>query len=348
MAKILYGISGEGFGHAARSKVVIEHLLAAGHELKILSYDRGYNLLKKHFEVVEIFGMTFTYSDNELKYVETFFKNFLKTPTAVRSIDNVSSIVDAFQPDWIISDFEPSSALVGNLKKIPVISIDNQHLLTRTKVNFPLRYAREAIAAMVVTRLFILKAKHYFITTFFEPPIIERNTTLVSPILRQEVLQLQPSLGDYFVVYLTSGAQNLLPILKEVPEARFVIYGLPQQGLDANLEFCPFDEAKFLQHLAGAKAVVANAGFSLISEALYLGKPYLAVPANKQFEQVLNAYYLEKMNYGAMLEELTEEGLRTFIGQLDDYYEQLALYPRQDNSYLFDQLDQLLVKKIKN
>jgi uncharacterized protein (TIGR00661 family) len=44
--------------------------------------------------------------------------------------------------------------------------------------------------------------------------------------------------------------------------------------------------------------VIANSGFSLICEALYLGKPYLAIPVRHQFEQVLNAYYVDKMGYG--------------------------------------------------
>src|SRR6185369_12152091 len=41
----------------------------------------------------------------------------------------------------------------------------------------------------------------------------------------------------------------------------------------------------FLRDLSGAKAVIANAGFSLISEGLYLDKPYLAIPVKNQFEQ---------------------------------------------------------------
>ncbi|MGH9333683.1 MAG: glycosyltransferase family protein, partial [Vicinamibacteria bacterium] len=33
--RILYGVVGEGMGHATRSAVVIEHLLSAGHEVKV-------------------------------------------------------------------------------------------------------------------------------------------------------------------------------------------------------------------------------------------------------------------------------------------------------------------------
>ena len=63
----------------------------------------------------------------------------------------------------------------------------------------------------------------------------------------------------------------------------------------------------FLHDLAGCKAIIANAGFSLVSEALYLGKPYLAVPVQHQFEQIFNAYFLDKEGYGAFWEELTKK-----------------------------------------
>lgn len=45
--------------------------------------------------------------------------------------------------------------------------------------------------------------------------------------------------------------------------------------------------AGFLQDLASAKAVMATAGFTLISESLQLGKPYLAMPMDGQYEQQL-------------------------------------------------------------
>jgi uncharacterized protein (TIGR00661 family) len=38
-------------------------------------------------------------------------------------------------------------------------------------------------------------------------------------------------------------------------------------------------------------------GFSLVTEALHLGKPYLAVPVQHQFEQIFNAYWLDKMGH---------------------------------------------------
>jgi UDP:flavonoid glycosyltransferase YjiC (YdhE family) len=58
MAKILYGVSGEGSGHSTRALVVAQHLLEQGHEVRLASYDRGYRNLAPKFDVLENEGLT--------------------------------------------------------------------------------------------------------------------------------------------------------------------------------------------------------------------------------------------------------------------------------------------------
>ena len=41
MANILYGVNGEGSGHSTRAKDVISHLIARGHTVHVVSFDRG-------------------------------------------------------------------------------------------------------------------------------------------------------------------------------------------------------------------------------------------------------------------------------------------------------------------
>ena len=63
---------------------------------------------------------------------------------------------------------------------------------------------------------------------------------------------------------------------------------------------------------ASKKAVIATAGFTLISEALYLHKPYLALPMQGQFEQELNAFQLESLGYGKNVTEVSAEAIGDF------------------------------------
>ena len=46
--KILYGVPGEGMGHATRSKVIIAHLLQ-NHDVQVLSSSRAYKFLNESF-----------------------------------------------------------------------------------------------------------------------------------------------------------------------------------------------------------------------------------------------------------------------------------------------------------
>jgi len=84
----------------------------------------------------------------------------------------------------------------------------------------------------------------------------------------------------------------------------------------------------FFNDVVSARAVIANSGFSLVTEALHLGKPYLAMPVVHQFEQLFNAYWLEKSGYGAYWEELNKERIESFLYNLAHYREALEAYPR--------------------
>src|SRR5262249_40357329 len=96
--------------------------------------------------------------------------------------------------------------------------------------------------------------------------------------------------------------------------------------------------------LINAKTVIANAGFSLVTEALHLGKPYLAIPVKHQFEQIFNAYWLDKMGYGAYWKDLNKERIESFLYNIPVYTEKLVAYPRGGNIALFRKLDELIAE----
>ena len=119
------------------------------------------------------------------------------------------------------------------------------------------------------------------------------------------------------------------------------IYGLGREGREGHLEFMPFSDAGFVEDLRSAKAVIASAGFSLIGEALHLGKPMLVVPLAGQFEQLMNGRYLAKEGYGDWVERLSASGLRQFIARIPDYERALNDYPMHGNDMLFSLMDEL-------
>jgi uncharacterized protein (TIGR00661 family) len=341
MARILYGVNGEGAGHSTRAKEVIAHLLEKGHTVHVVSFDRGLQNLSRHFEVTEIYGFRFAYVNNRVRYRQTVAKNLITVPQARAGFSRLMKQAEQWQIELVCTDFEPLSCYVGHRKHLPIISIDNQHALVNAVISYPRQYRREAAAAKLVTRCMTPRAAAYLVISFFDAPVRHRSTFLFPPILRREVLQARPTVGEHVLVYVTSPSVELAILLRSI-RCRCVAYGFDRAGQEGNILFKKPTLDGFLQDLITCKAVIANAGFSLVSEALHLGKPYLAVPVKRQFEQVFNAYYVGKMNYGAYWDELNRERIESFLYNLDAYRTALASYPRPGNAALLGKLDELI------
>jgi uncharacterized protein (TIGR00661 family) len=341
MTNILYGVNGEGAGHSSRGREIITYLEKQGHSVHVASFDRGLKNLASDFDVTEIFGMRLATIHNRVRYGRTVLRNLLTVPRAARSVRKLNRLAEAWGIRLVITDFEPMTCHTGRKMGLPVLSIDNQHCLTYGQISYPRQYRKEAAAAKMVTRLMTPKADAYFVTSFFFPESKNKRTTFFPPIPRQEVLQSVAVEGEAVLVYVTSPAVELPDILKGIRQT-FICYGFNCDGRHENLWFRKPSQADFLKDLREAKAVVANSGFSLISEALYLGKPYLAWPVERQFEQVFNAYYIGKMGYGAYWDELSKERVESFLFNLDLYKENLSHYPRNDNSSLFAKIDEFI------
>jgi uncharacterized protein (TIGR00661 family) len=296
MANILYGVNGEGSGHSSRAREVLRHLEARGHHVHVASFDRGLRNLKNDFEVTEIDGLRLAYVHNRVRYGKTVLRNLLHLPQAARSVRMLERKAEGWDLDMVVTDFEPVTCHLGHKLKLPIVAIDNQHLLTDTEITYPREYRREARATKLVTRLMTPHADAYLVISFFQARVKKKKTFLFPPILREEVLRTKPGEEDFVLVYVTSAANELIDVLRNVRQ-RFVCYGFNREGKDGNLEFRKPALDTFLRSLSACRAVIANAGFSLISEALYLGKPYLAWPVKRQFEQIFNAYYIGKTGY---------------------------------------------------
>jgi uncharacterized protein (TIGR00661 family) len=343
MANILYGVNGEGSGHSSRAREVITHLEARGHRVHVASFDRGLRNLKDDFDVTEIDGLRLAYVHNRVRYGKTILRNLAHLPQTARRVRALGRKAEGWDLDLVITDFEPISCHVGHKLNLPIIAIDNQHLLTDTEITYPREYQSEAAAAKLVTRMMTPRADAYLVISFFKAQVKKKRTFLFPPILRQKVLRTKPSNRDFVLVYVTSVATELTDLLKTVRQ-RFVCYGFNREGKDGNLEFRKPGLDTFLRDLSCCRAIIANAGFSLISEALYLRKPYLAWPVKRQFEQVFNAYYIDKMGYGAYGDDLNKERVESFLFNLDGYRKNLATYPRQGNSALLAKVDELIAK----
>jgi uncharacterized protein (TIGR00661 family) len=200
----------------------------------------------------------------------------------------------------------------------------------------------EALVTETVIRALVPRPDVSLVTTFWFGEVENERTFLFPPILRREVLEAEPSEEAHVLVYFTRGFDSFLERLRGLPDDRFVVYGDQREGQEGNLSFRPPSREGFLADLASARAVIATAGFTLITESLHLGKPYLALPMAGQFEQELNALLLEDAGYGRNGREAGPETVGNFLYRLPSFRSRLEDYPRADNSAITAKLDELL------
>src|SRR5687768_3276408 len=124
--KILYGVVGEGMGHATRSAVVLRHLVKQGHHIEIVVSGRAHAYLTQTFpslKVHEIAGLNMVYSDNEVKKRRTFWDVLKKLPSFAENFEEFTRIAEGFRPELVVSDFESFAYFYAKKYDLPVISI---------------------------------------------------------------------------------------------------------------------------------------------------------------------------------------------------------------------------------
>ena len=343
MAKIVYGISGSGSGHSSRSREIMTHLKAQNHQVLGVSYDRGFRNLKNDFDMFDVPGLHIISIQNRVSKLKTATKNLKSLTGGITKFREFKETVfNDFQPDIVISDFEPMTAYMATHRDIPLVTIDNQHRMRYMKYPCAIDLRKDALIAETVIRAFVPKPDVSLVTTFFFGDIKNGRTFLFPPILRRSVLEANLSNKGHILVYFTQEFENFMSLLKEFSREKFLVYGAGREGEDGNLVFRPFSHDGFLEDLSSSKAVISTAGFTLMTEALHLGKPLLALPMGGQFEQELNASLLEELNYGKNGRAANIESIGDFLYRIPEYLSVLKNYPAQDNSRIFAKVDELL------
>jgi uncharacterized protein (TIGR00661 family) len=268
--------------------------------------------------------------------VRTNWKHVLCMPRITQRLARAFAAQDA---DLLITDFEAFSPRAARRIGLPVLSFNHQQVVTETRYRLPARqWPAAALTAAAIRAISPSRPRHVLLTSFFFPELKHpERTTLVPPIIRPAVQQLEPKRGGHVLVYYnqTEGAEGVLDTLRRV-DAPFVVYnfGTPERPERyPNITFKRPSLDGFLDDLATSRAVICTAGFTLISEGLYLGKPLLVAPNGGIFEQLINARFLEKEGLGEAIagSTLTADDVRGFLGRAHRYARRLRDFDAHGN-----------------
>jgi uncharacterized protein (TIGR00661 family) len=322
--------------------------LEKGHTVCIISSSRAFTFLDKAFpgKVIEIKGFHFAYKNAEVSKTATFMSNLKAAgKNLVYNTGKKQLIEKNFMPDFVISDFESFSFFFAKEHRLPIISIDNMQIMDRCTLDIAISKAEknDYRLAKAIVQVKVPGCDHYFISSFFEAEVKKKNTGIVPPIVRKIIQHAKPTKGKHLVMYQTSSSlKTVKEVLQQVPNEMFYVYGMNLDVTEGNVIFKPFSEAGFINDLASAKAVIANGGFSFISEAVYLKKPIYSFPIANQFEQWMNAAYIDKLGYGRHFDTLSADDLKAFLYDLPVFEKKLSAYKQKGNEVLFEALDGML------
>ena len=336
--RILYGAVGEGLGHATRSRVVAQHLLDRGHEVKMVASGRALPYLKEHLpDVEEIWGTSFVLEHGTVNAWKTLTANVRGgLRGAPADWKHGSAIAKAFGPELVITDFDGFAYLFAKSHRKPVLSVDNIQMVDRCKHDGEILkdIRRDYELARTFVNSKIGRADHYVITTFFRPPVRKKRTTLVPSLLRPEIIAAKPERGDHLLVYGRISESSIAAL--EASGVVCHVYGardgLTEEVVEGPLRYRPFANEAFIDDLRTARGIVGSAGYSLMSEAVYLRKPMLALPLAHQFEQEMNARYLERLGFGTAADALDEAALERFLAREPQHEKALGAYEQDGNT----------------
>lgn len=333
MATILYTVMGEGRGHAARARSMVERLRGENRMIIATSHDALVFLRKSYaddpeVEVHEIPGLQFHYAGDELNNLKTIRKGIQFWIMRGFEVRKLLPKLRDWKPDLVVCDFEPLIPRAARKLGIPVMSLDHQHFMsTYDLTSLPLRLQRWAWAMSWSIWAFGIRQTETVVSAFYKPALRAncQDLTQVGPLLRPSVRAQEPTVGKHLLSYLRRATPpEVLDQLAALP-IPVKVYGLGEREPRGAITFCKIDEQTFLDDLASCNAVIAAAGNQLLGEALYFGKPFLALPEKSHHEQCINACFLDQLGGGEWchLERVQPRTISGFLERKETYRQNL-------------------------
>ena len=324
MSKIFYGVAGEGRGHAARALAVLE-ALSDQHELVVYANGHAPAMLDRFCEsrgiqLVVTPDVAFRYTKSKrLSYVRTLLSNSHYLNTLPQLVNEAAAHLDAEAPDLVISDFEPVLPRAAKRVRLPFLSLSHQHFLLACDLSaLPFRLQTYAKLMAPFVSWWYEGQAETVVSSFFQAPLRpdwRERASHVGVMLRREIREASTEDRGHLVAYVRRNVSSgVIDALHRAGRPTRV-YGLGSGPSSGTLTFHEIDPHRFLEDMATSTGVVSTAGNQLVGEALYLGKPVLAMPEVGNREQEINAFFLERGGGGWIqsMESLTPSVVQRFV-----------------------------------
>lgn len=327
--KYLFIVQGEGRGHLTQAMTLEKLLTAGGHEVVEIMvgkspqrklpdfFLKGVRAPVSHFE-----SMNFLPSADNRKpsMVKTVLFNTFGFHKYFPSIQHVCDKIRSSGADVVVNFYELMAGLAYFFHEIdtPMICIGHQYLFLHKDFGLPRERYPDSIALDFFTRLTAVNAVRHLALSFRPMARDDKHGIVtVPPLLRQEVLEIEPSPGDYLHGYMLNAgfSEDVVKWHLEHPDVALRFFWDNWEAgkvhkVDDTLSFYLIDDKEFLRQMAGCRAYASTAGFESVCEAMYMGKPILMVPSH--IEQEINAFDAVRSGAGVACDRFDLSALLEF------------------------------------
>ncbi len=290
--KILYGIQGTGNGHISRARTFLP-LLRNIADVDVLLSGRSSEVSLDEPIAYRVHGLGYTFGRNG-------GIDFLDSARKLRPVRLMRDIRDlpVRQYDLVISDFEPVSARAARRAGKMCIGLSHQAAFMSPKSPRP---GRRSLIGEWILRSYA-PCSHYIGFHYRE-----YDDSIFTPVIGKDIRALRNDVitpgnmsrkRPHVTVYLPShDERTLMKHFEPVMDIDWHIFSKTARTpwRQGHIRVHPVDVEAYTQSLAGCIGLICGAGFETPSEALYLGKPLLAIPMKWQYEQQCNASALRQL-----------------------------------------------------
>ena len=309
MARIHYGLAGEGRGHAVRARTLLEELQVA-HTVTVHAPGDAYSFLaplyagNRRIEIREVPGLRWSYGRRgQVAVVRSARQSAAYLAALPGLIARLHRVLIDERAELVITDFEPALSRAARRAGVPLVAVDHQAFLTTSDLSeLPVTLRAHAAFMGAFVARWTPRPDLRVVSSFYRPKLragVGADVRQANVFLRRALREAEPVRGNHVLAYLRPGVPECaLDVLRRAPiEVR--LYGRGEGPREGALVRRPVDEAGFLADLLNCTAVISTAGNQLIGEALALGKPVLAAPELGNREQELNAWFLARTPGGS-------------------------------------------------
>ena len=281
--KILYAVQATGNGHISRAMELLPHLQQYG-TVDIFLSGNNCSLQLDAPVKYRSKGLSLYYScTGGLSYWKTLKK--LEPLRIKKEINDLP--VEKY--DLVLNDFDYITSAACAKKKIASVNFGHQASFLSPKTPRP---GRKSLVGEWLLHNYG-KATNY-VGFHFE----KYDDFIFTPVIKNEILNAEPSSNGYITVYLPSFCEpQLIKMFSQFPEFRFEIFCGQTKIIKrfGHISLLPVSKSGFNKSFIDCTGIITGGGFETPSEALHLNKKIMAIPILGQYEQECNAAAMKKL-----------------------------------------------------